>query len=421
MHVLVIGVSAYNGLPEPNDPAPKPYRETFGLVQLHSAATAACRFVEFLLAPPPGVSFTLPLKTCRLLLSPHAAEAAVVSATRARLADGSPVPASKDDIIQACFQWRQDAETDGPEALTVFYFAGHGFQVAPGNAATMLPTDFAPPRGGTLADALVLSNLEDFMYGSTADQRNMPRHQYYFVDACRTEPPELEAPSKAVVHSEQRILKHLKDRRVRDRRKIARFFAAKSGESGWGRTGKGTYFGSALRSAMKWAAVVPNEKVFGIDGPIVTPESLMRGLEFEFAWLVDQEIADGHVALSDVAGEDEDEDISLPVGPGDLRPFSIRPLLRLDQLQHCRVRFKLSPPGRGSSDVRVDFHVEDSSRSYAYAVHSGPLANSPKYWSSPHLPYRARVWRSPMDAQPAEQKIGDLLRPANNVTLAWTP
>jgi hypothetical protein len=122
LHVLVVGVSNYERLPPPGVAPVRDGPETYDLHQLESAALTACAWVETLTALPAGVQLTRPLKTCRLLLSPSATEAAGVRAVLARLHVTGVPPATREAVRSACIDWRSDAEADGKEALTVFYF-----------------------------------------------------------------------------------------------------------------------------------------------------------------------------------------------------------------------------------------------------------------------------------------------------------
>lgn len=121
LHALVVGISAYQHLPEHEGSAEHEGRRTYGLAQLRSAATAACKFVEFLHQLPYGVRLTRPLKTCRLLLSPHPDELSVVAQTLSRLGSAAVPAPITDEIPPACAGWREDAEADGPDALTLFH------------------------------------------------------------------------------------------------------------------------------------------------------------------------------------------------------------------------------------------------------------------------------------------------------------
>ena len=425
LHALVIGVGAYPYLPENAGPRLHGGRDTFGLGQLSSAATAACCFVNSLYSPPLGAVLGRPLKTCRLLLLPHADELPLVNTVLKSFGKNTVPAGTIDDVIAACSDWRKDAEADGPDAMTVFYFSGHGVQVERGRNASMLLADFPPYEGGAaMSKALHLSNLEGFMHGSASHQGATPRNQYYFIDACRTEPDDLAIQSKTAVHSEHPHLKQVQNMSLRDRRLIARFFAARSGALGWGRGGVGTYFGKALRLALSWAGTRYNEPVAGLNGTtvVVSPESLQRGLRHEFVAIVEQEIAAGHLRVDDVI--DEFGEIGLPDGPGDVDPIRIVPLFTLSTVPECRVWFSISPPKRGTSQAYGDFCVGQVQDQYGQTLLSEILGNLPRFMSSQHLSYRARVWNDASVRQtggaPVLERVGVLARPADKVIVETT-
>lgn len=421
LHVLVVGVSDYRHLPEVEGTEIHNGRRTYGLAKLHSAATTASRFVEFLHDLPDGVALTRPLRTCRLLLSPHEVESADVAQTLGRVGMPAVPPATADELMVACSGWRQDAEADGHEALTLFYFAGHGVQVAKGRNVTMLLADFPPAQGGApMQRALHLSNLESFMSGSSAAQANAPRNQYYFIDACRSEPDELVAHSKKAAWArEQQLLEELADAGgVNMRHQAAHFFAAKAGGRAWGRSGMGTYFGHALRKAMVWAASHHNEPIVGFGGPLITPESLGKALRHEYAAVIEQELADNHIQVRDVIGANAQPE--LPEIPH-VDPTAFLPLLRLDSLPDCRIQFGLVPPGRGESSAYVEFRTSAAPDIDGHLVYSGPLEHCPRFWSSPGQFFAVRVWKDRDDhaqgRQPVKESSGYLVRPADRVTL----
>lgn len=177
VHALIVGVSEYVNLPtDPDDRLPRHY----GLGRLNSAALAARRFFEWLVAADVSGRLEQPLATCRLLLSPSPGEVAVhppVQQADAR--------ASVSAFLSHATEWRKDAASHR-DNITFFYFAGHGLQRKPGEV-TLLLDEFGTDVGGALVHSVDINNV---YYGMAPSRTfaNIARTQYYFVDACRTLP-----------------------------------------------------------------------------------------------------------------------------------------------------------------------------------------------------------------------------------------
>lgn len=168
---------------------------------------------------------------------------------------------------------------------------------------------------------------------------------------------------------------------------------------------------------MLWGALKPNAPIMGLSGPLVTTESLGKALRHEYAALIEQEIAHDHIQARDVITCGQPE---LPETP-QVDPVTFLPLLRLASLPDCRIQFSLVPPGRGASLAYVELVATEAPIMQGALVYSGPLETCPRFWSSPRLPFVARIWNEQNDhangRQPAKEEVGVLVRPADTVIL----
>lgn len=172
VHALIIGVSNYPFLAGGATPVADPW----DLKQLTSAASSAHAVFEWLKT----AKMSVPLATCRVLLSPSAA------ASEAPLA-GLTDPATFDNVFAEAHDWRQDAITHQAN-VTVFYFAGHGVQRDKEDAVLCLQDFRQPPAAApALRHAIDLATLRAGLSPSSS-QPNVARTQFYFVDACREQP-----------------------------------------------------------------------------------------------------------------------------------------------------------------------------------------------------------------------------------------
>jgi hypothetical protein len=165
VHALIIGVSAYPHLAGGTAPVADPW----GMSQLTSTATTAQKIVDWLAS----ALLPVPLATCRLLLSPSPAEAALA---------GTAAAATVDNLLVEADLWRQDASTNR-DNVTLFYFAGHGIQRTKEDAVLCLQ-EFRKTPGPALRETVDLATIRAGM--SPAPGRDdIARTQFYFVDACR--------------------------------------------------------------------------------------------------------------------------------------------------------------------------------------------------------------------------------------------
>jgi hypothetical protein len=120
-HALVIGVSRYDGLPEPTR-FPKTGLPELGLTQVKSPATSAWKFAQWL-----DESYwnpSAPLKSIRLLLSTSDEE---IHADIPGLAEVSTPDrlATRANVESALAEW-QEACKGNTDNIAVLYAAGHG-------------------------------------------------------------------------------------------------------------------------------------------------------------------------------------------------------------------------------------------------------------------------------------------------------
>ena len=169
-HALIIGVSRYPFLAGGATPVADPW----GLDQLTASASSAHKMFEWLT----GARLTVPLATCRVLLSPSPAEAHLF---------GSADEATFENVFADAHAWRLDAQSNA-DNVTFFYFAGHGVQRDKEDAVLCLQDFRQPPAAApALRRTIDLATLRAGMSPSIS-QPDIARTQFYFVDACREQP-----------------------------------------------------------------------------------------------------------------------------------------------------------------------------------------------------------------------------------------
>jgi hypothetical protein len=304
LHALIVGVSAYAHLPGGDgDPAPRSY----GLRQLTATASSAARVAERLREVAPQL--TIPLGTCRVLLSPSPAECA----RRPDLAGGTL--ATRENVRQAALAWREDCNGHR-DNIALFYFAGHGVQRSRSDAV-LLMRDFAHGGGNPLYNAVDVNNLFEGM-APTAGRPEMARTQLWFIDACRGFPAEFDNFEKlsATEVFEVELSDH-------DDRNAPVYFGALPGTSAYSITGEETIFCEAMLECLDGAA---GQRPPGSSEWKVTVGSLLRGLQA-------------------IVGEiNEREGGGQEVFDGGQAPRPDAPVLTLDHVPDVRVRLELTPP-----------------------------------------------------------------------------
>jgi hypothetical protein len=197
MHAFITGVSEYPNLARPGE-ALTP--TGLGMRRLSSTALTAYLIFDWLLRVNAANLLTVPLATCRLLLSANQNEIdrAVSPAitTVPPMRNMSVPPCNLNNFRKAAADWRKDAMRQKTD-VTFFYFAGHGIQEASNQALLLEDFGGTDPIGWHMMDALSLhAGMAPFAnnggYPPPVEARlNIARTQFYFIDACRNRPPSM--------------------------------------------------------------------------------------------------------------------------------------------------------------------------------------------------------------------------------------
>jgi hypothetical protein len=235
LHAFIAGVSAYEHF---SNGRGVQAANSFGLSQLTTTASAAWNFYQWLLQRTDKLP--RPLATVRLLLSPSEAE------LRANPGMAAAAPCTRQEFATAVRQWRTDALVD-KQGFTLFYFAGHGVQRTPTDAAILM-NDFANPADGLMTRAAQVNDIWYRMVPSASLLDKTPRQQLYIIDACRDRPAgfptSLPIPS---IWDDDPPVGGVDDR-------SAPLFAPVSGASAFEQPGKETLFTQAITKCLDGAA-----------------------------------------------------------------------------------------------------------------------------------------------------------------------
>lgn len=247
---LVIGVSHYDHLPGPTGAT---HERTFHLRRLKSAATSATHFAAWLRSEYRAPH--APLAEVRLLLSPSPSE-------RKRLAgeDKRAPAATAANVRAALDDWRKECLGD-PDGVAILYAAGHGVLLNPIDTGILLLQDFASDPARLLENAVSIPGIR----GGLADAA-APKHQFYFLDACRVR-PEL---ASRVTLADAGLPGW--DRPLREHAIASPIlYGAAADTLAWGAAKRGTIFSQALLEALRVGAVEPGRPA----GWVVTDTSLI--------------------------------------------------------------------------------------------------------------------------------------------------
>jgi len=259
-HALVIGTSYYEFLPQTDEEASPPGRQTFGLRQTKTPATSAWRFANWLKDSYNNPD--APLGTVRLLMSPSEWEKQNVPGL-ANL-PGEVLAATRDNVGEAVNQWHEAASED-PGHVAILYASGHGIQLSKDEGGIVLLEDFAKWRNAPLDHSLDVGAVRRGMAGPTMAQK-----QFYFVDACEVRPTE------AVDYQSMGQGVGLANPYEGAVRCSAVYFSASPSTEALGEVGKGTLFVQALIDCFELRAVDDHAHENG--WWVVTTSSLMRAL-----------------------------------------------------------------------------------------------------------------------------------------------
>ena len=264
VHALVVGVSDYKNLRDFND---APVEPQWFLTKLTSGASSAFAISQLLMRD----KCRLPLKTLRLLLSPHAEELARTPAIGASGAS----PATRQALEDEAKAWRKDAMNE-KDSITVFYFAGHGLQRGPEDGVGLLE-DFKPDDGPPLAKSFEVGDIKDGMAPSDTHP-NIAMTQFYFMDACLTRP---ETQKKFVGVQVPEVFGA--ELNSIEYRSAPLMFSTVGGAIALGREGQPSYFAEALTLAFDRAAEDPIDDGAGNTVWPVTSLTVKNYLDYYYA------------------------------------------------------------------------------------------------------------------------------------------
>jgi len=257
-HALIFGISSYRYLTSSE-------MQSFGIYYNSSGAITGYRIYQWLIDNQRRLA--IPLATCRLLLSPSAREIEAQPELK-----GLTVPCTLDDFLLSTNEWRTDAQTNR-DNLTLFYFAGNGFELGKSNPVMMLQ-DFGSGVGPMLRSSVAVNNLFYGM-GPTSRQPDIARTQLYFIDTDRAIPKKefssFELMNTTAVFDAEPL--------GIDDRNAAVFYASTAGGVAYALEGSATLFSMALLRCLDGKAAVPGE--VGPEGSVrwyVSTTSLVGGL-----------------------------------------------------------------------------------------------------------------------------------------------
>lgn len=266
VHALIVGVSNYQALPDYDEP---PREAAWLLNKLTSGALSAFTFYEAVTKH----QLRLPLKTVRLLLSPHPKELAVNAGLTAAMSAASP--ANRASFEQCARDWRDDAKGNASD-MTVFFFSGHGIQRGPEEGVLLLD-DFLTPHGAPpLAKCFQIGNVKNGMAPSDT-YPDIALTQFYFVDACLTRP---ETQKKFVNPQVPDVFGP--ELNGVDRRASPLMFSTVDGAIALGRDCKPSHFAEALSDALEKAADDTHQDASGNILWPVTPLAIQTSLDMYY-------------------------------------------------------------------------------------------------------------------------------------------
>jgi hypothetical protein len=272
LHAFLIGVSDY---PELNLPRATNTRECLGLHSLPVSSTSAWAVANWL--KEHADQFPVPLKTCRLLVSPTYEEVQAIPEL------GKYQNAELSEVQTEAKLWRADAaESPAPDQnMTLFYFTGHGLRRARDDAALLLRS-FGDGRGDVLAQAILVSDLVKGMAPAPVpDYPEIAQRQIYLIDSCRNLPV-LPQEWRPVLHSRTGSLWPVDPANpCPDNRSTPSYFATLDGGVAYQNRNGQTLFSSALLEALDQCAE-PEDWNNKYSRWHVTPSRLDMGLKTAF-------------------------------------------------------------------------------------------------------------------------------------------
>lgn len=276
LHALLIGVSDDPNLPPVSVPASLDAGPPdFGLRSLTGAASSADRLAQWLINHRD--CFNVPLATCRLLISPSAAERAANPSLRNCV--------EKVDLTHAATAARewQECAAKHPDNIAFFYFAGHGLQRRAGESVTdqvLLLSEFGDTQNTIFHHSF---SAEDLIKSMAPGRPATPvakiaRTQYFLFDACRSAPKALYEQYDSVPCS---ALFDVFARTSDDNRRILVLHAAEAASNAYSHPGGFTYLNEALLKCLN-GGVGERDRVIDLQRPRwnVTAGELERGIDY---------------------------------------------------------------------------------------------------------------------------------------------
>jgi Caspase domain len=254
MHVILIGVSDYSFLSEPDQPAGEGMK---ALQKLESSALSVWRVAEQLRAIDKEKRFLRPLKTIRLLMAPSKIE----NAAEPKLAKAKREKPTFEGIKMALKAWRDDV-AQGREEQAVFLFSGHGIRRLVQDTI-LLASDFLEDEDMELEKAFTIANIVNGMM-PTANFMEIGREQVYLIDACRDKLDHLDIMENTNTSS---IFGLRLNNDLVDDRAAPIIFATVPGGSAAGSSGEPTFFTQSLLWALE-NGTGEQQEIDGVDGEI---------------------------------------------------------------------------------------------------------------------------------------------------------
>ena len=183
LHALVVGVSEYPNLPGHGELSTD---RSFGMHPLTASARSAFKLFQFL--KDNADSFSVPLATCQLLVSPTVSEREREPQLAALITEEKAVSVELDAFLEAASAWRDRVASNSKNAA-MFYFSGHGIRRTADDAVLLL-NNFGQQHGGALKNTVDVASIVNGM-SPTSTRPSMAKTQLYFVDACRNSPRQI--------------------------------------------------------------------------------------------------------------------------------------------------------------------------------------------------------------------------------------
>lgn len=341
LHAMIIGVSDYPALASGEAGVNERPPHHFGLRKLTTAARAASNVHDWLIDHADALS--VPLASCRLLISPSAIE-------QPDLADWAE-RATLENVSKAASAWRRELRNH-PENVAFFFFAGHGLQRTRFSEVLVLE-EFGQNPERRLGKCLELSNVIDGL-APLADDDPIARRQYFFIDACRTYPKDLTSFEEVNADTIWDIEGPSAGKRY-DGTRYAPIYYTHPGNEAFGLRGKGSVFSETLLRCLDGGAAVLDQRRRRWT---VTASSLGDAFERQMA-IVNREFGTKQKAL-----------ISGVAPPTDLHDLDGPPLVEIE--------ISFQPAGNGP---HAQFLVEDAGSKEVLAIAPVPAVHNDRIYA----------------------------------------